>query len=73
MLYYLNDFIAFLVSGIDLTPYKDYFNFLCKILEIYNNEKKKKRDQIEVFLEIVLVSMLIKARFLTDDLKKCKL
>ena len=43
VLYYLDDFIAFLRPDIDPVPYEDYFNFLYKTLGISNNEKKKKR------------------------------
>lgn len=42
-IYYLDDFIAFLPSNVNLIFYKDYFNFLYKILNILNNKKKKKQ------------------------------
>lgn len=61
MLHNLDDFIAFLPQGIDSTPYEDYFDFLCKILGISNNEKKKKRGLIVVILEIELDSLLMEA------------
>ncbi len=31
MLYYLDDFIAFLSPDVDFIPYKDYFNFFVKL------------------------------------------
>ena len=40
VLHYLDDFIAFLPSNIDLVSYDDYFDFLCKTLGISNNKKK---------------------------------
>ena len=56
VLYYLDDFIAFLPPNVNYTAYENYFDFLCKILGISNNEKKKKRGQIVVFLGIELDS-----------------
>lgn len=44
ILYYLDDYIAFLPPNIDLIPYKNNFDFLYKTLGISNNEKKKMQD-----------------------------
>lgn len=63
----------FLPPGVNSTPYKDYFDFLYKILGISNNKKKKKRGQIVVFLGIELDSLLIEARLPADKLEKAKL
>ena len=73
LLHYLDDFIAFLAPDIDPAPYKDYFDFLCKTLGISNNEKKKKRGQVVVFLGIELDSLLMEARLPSDKLDKAKL
>ncbi len=72
LLYYLDDFIAFLSPDVDPIPYKDYFDFLCKTLGISNNEKKKRRGQVVVFLEIELDSLLIEARLPAEKLDKAK-
>ena len=68
-----DDFIAFLPPDIDLVPYEDYFNFLCKTLGISNNKKKKKRGQVVVFLRIELDSLLMEARLPANKLDKAKL
>ena len=73
VLHYLEDFIAFLPPDIDLISYEDYFDFLCKILGISNNKKKKKWGQVMVFLEIELDSLLIEAWLPIDKLDKAKL
>lgn len=73
VLYYLDDFIAFLPPGINCTPYKDYFKLLCKILDISNNEKTKKRGQIVVFLGIELDFLPMEVRLPADKLEKAKL
>lgn len=33
--------IAFLISNIKYTAYKNYFDFFCQNLEIFNDKKKK--------------------------------
>lgn len=73
VLYYLDDFIAFLLPNVDPIPYKDYFNFFCKTLSILNNEKKNRQDQVVVFLGIELDSLLMEARLPADKLDKAKL
>lgn len=52
VLHYLDDFIAFLPPFVDSSPCENYLDFLCKTLGISNNEKKKKRGQVVVFLGI---------------------
>ena len=73
VLHYLDDFITFLSSNVVSTSYEDYFDFLCKTLGISNNEKKKRRGPVVVFLGIELDSLLIEARLLADKLDKAKL
>lgn len=68
----MDDFIAFLPPNVDYTAYENYFDFLCKTLGISNNEKKKRRGQIVVFLGIELNSSLIEARLPADKLEKAK-
>lgn len=73
VLHYLDDFIAFLSPNVDSTPYEDYFDFLCKTLGILNNEKKKQRGRVIVFLGIELDFLLIEAWLPADKLNKAKL
>ena len=61
ILHYLDSFIPFLSPNVDVTYYKDYFDFLCKTLSIFNNEKKKNRAQLVMFLEFELDLLLMKA------------
>lgn len=59
VLHYLHNFILFLPPGIDSPLYKSYFDFFRKILSIFNNKKKKKQDQVVVFLGIELYFLLM--------------
>lgn len=73
LLHYLDDFITFLPPSVDLTTYENYFNFLYKTLGMSNNEKKKKRGQVVIFLEIELDFLFMKVRLPVDKLHKAKL
>ena len=52
IIYYLGDFIIFLPSNIHFILYKNDFNFLYKILDISNNEKKKDKTRLSCFWEL---------------------
>lgn len=67
------DFIVFLPPNLNLTPYKNYCNNLCKTLSKTNNEKMKKQSQVVVLLRIELDFILMKAFFKVNKLDKVKL